>query len=76
MPLGEGRIVDADVGIGGAADQARRLEGETAAVILAADAAQHHARIARRIERRVLDRDAGTGSIARPETSSISTPST
>src|SRR3546814_5612018 len=46
VPVGEAGIVDADVRVGTAADQARLFEREAAAVVLPAHAAQHHARIA------------------------------
>ena len=49
MVLGEGLVVDADVGLGGAADQARMLEGDAAAVVTATDPAQHQPQVPGRI---------------------------
>jgi hypothetical protein len=46
MAVGECRFIDADIGLGGTPHQARPLEGEAAAVVLATDAAQHHAGVA------------------------------
>ena len=45
VALGERRVVDADVGLRGAADQSRAFEGEAASVMAAPDPAQHDAQI-------------------------------
>ena len=74
VALGERRIVDADVGVGGAADQSRPFEGEAAAVVAPTDPAQHDARIGLGVDRRI----ASCGGIAARtgRDSTISTPST
>ena len=55
VALGECRIVDADVGVGGAADQSRAFEGEAASVVAATDPAQHDAQIRSGIHRFVAE---------------------
>jgi putative polyhydroxyalkanoate system protein len=45
VAIGKRGVVDADVALGQAPDLARLVEGDAAAVMRAADAAQHHARI-------------------------------
>ncbi len=45
MAFGEGRIVDADVAVAQAADAAHPVQGIAAAMVLAADPAQHQPRI-------------------------------
>jgi hypothetical protein len=51
MAIRERGIIDADVAFGQASDQARLVQGDAAAVMRAADAAQYHPRVGTGIAR-------------------------
>src|SRR5207342_280034 len=55
VALSERRVVDADLGLRGAAQQARAFEGEAASVIATTDPTQHDAQVRAGIHRHVAE---------------------